>query len=224
MISNMINEFLQHRLVDKRYASYDFCYLYFQRNKGNLGGANMENSCMHLWSYLASWGMLRGSSALLKCSPSVLKDLINYLDNIEDSIIWTVDVDTYTSESNKVIIEVYKDIAGKLKKSIAKILGKEIDKVNVSVTLVTKIMLGVFGCVPAIDQYFYQTFHEKYAGFGKLGYRELDNLMDFYRKHKSAIDRFQIPVVDFAGNNTNLLYKKAKLIDMYGFLYGLKKE
>ena len=186
----------------------------------------MENSCMHLWSYLASWGMLRGSSALLKCSPSVLKDLIDYLDNIEDSIIWTVDIDSYTSESNKVIIEVYNDIAENLKKSIANILEKEIDKVNVnvSVTLVTKIMLGVFGCVPAIDQYFYQTFHEKYAGFGKLGYRELDNLMDFYRKHKPAIDRFQIPVVDFAGNNTNLLYKKAKLIDMYGFLYGLKKE
>lgn len=220
MINTMINQFLQYRLVDRRYASYDYCYLYFQKNKGNLGGSNMENSCMYLWSYLASWGMLRGSSALLQCSPSVLKELIKYFDSISNSIVWTVDVGFYIPENNVEIISVYKNISNILKEQIAKSLGKKKDNVKVSVTLVTKIMLGVFGCVPAFDQYFYHTFHNMYGGFGKLGNTELDLLQRFYVKYKSEIDSFQIPVLDFAGNNTNLLYKKAKLIDMYGFIKG----
>jgi hypothetical protein len=220
----MINQFLQHRLADRRYASYDFCYLYFQTNKGNLGGANMENSCMHLWSYLASWGMLRGSSALLQCSPSVLKELIKYFDDISHSIIWTVDVDTYAPESKEEILNVYDGIAKILKNSITKTLGTEIKNIKVSVTLVTKIMLGVFGCVPAIDQYFYKTFHGMYKGFGKLGSKELDALENFYKKRKPEIDSFQIPVLDFTGKNTNLQYKKAKIIDMYGFIDGFSNS
>ena len=220
-VSAAINVFLDNRSVDERYASYDFCYLYFQTNRGSLGGANMETSCMHLWSYLASWGMLRGSSALLKCSPSILKDLIAYFDDIKDSIVWTIDVDTYTRESKEEILKVYHDIDERIQKSIARTLGKETNDVNVSVTLITKIMLGIFGCVPAIDQYFYSSFHKRYKGFGKLGTKELNCLKKFYDEYKYELDSFQISVLDFSGNNTNLLYKKAKLIDMYGFSDGL---
>lgn len=220
-VSAAINVFLADRSVDERYASYDFCYLYFQTNRGNLGGVNMETSCMHLWSYLASWGMLRGSSSLLKCSPSILKDLIAYLDNIKDSIVWTVDVDTYTLNSNEEIIRVYNKIADILKQSIKNVLNSPSKEVKVSVTLITKIMLGVFGCVPAFDQYFYSSFHKRYEGFGKLGTKELSCLKEFYEEYKFELDSFQIQVLDFSGNNTDLLYKKAKLIDMYGFSDGL---
>lgn len=223
-VSAAINVFLDNRSLNERYASYDFCYLYFQSNRGNLGGANMETSCMHLWSYLASWGMLRGSSALLKCSPSVLKDLITYFDEIRGSIVWTVDVDAYASESNEEILKVYDGITKILKNSIANTLRKEIKDVKVSVTLITKIMLGVFGCVPAIDQYFYFSFHKRYNGFGKLETKELDRLKQYYDEYKYELDSFKIPVLDFSGNNTNLFYKKAKLIDMYGFIDGLNNS
>ena len=85
-------------------------------------------------------------------------------------------------------------------------------------------MLGVFGCVPAIDQYFYKTFHKKYGGFDKLGSKELNALENFYEQHKPEIDSFQIHVLDFVGKNTNFLYKKAKLIDMYGFIDGFNNS
>ena len=76
LVKEIIDELIPYHLVNLRDASYDFCFLYFQTHRGILGGKNLECSCMHLWSYLASWGMLRGSSELLQRSPAALKNLI----------------------------------------------------------------------------------------------------------------------------------------------------
>ena len=212
LVNNLIEAFMTDYSVDKRNASYDFCYLYFQRNRHNkvqFGGKNMECSCMHLWSYLASWGMLR-NSPLMGLSPAALKPLISYLDSIQGSGVWDADVDTY-SKYKKDILETYKTITEKL----GGIMGKTPRK-----TLVTKIMLGIFGCVPAIDGYFYKTFHRIYGGFSVLGEKELTNLEKFYQRHKKVINRISIPVMDFEGNPTTCYYKKAKHIDMFGFMVG----
>lgn len=54
------------RRPDARYASFDYCFNYFQsfreaRNIAALASsANLQLSCLHLGFYLASWGMLRG--------------------------------------------------------------------------------------------------------------------------------------------------------------------
>ena len=62
------------RKPDARYASFDYCFNYFQafREAGNVGAIaepeNRELSCLHLGFYLASWGMLRGSAELLQKS------------------------------------------------------------------------------------------------------------------------------------------------------------
>ena len=208
LIKTLIDEFMKKRLVNKRDASYDFCYLYFQRHKGHLAD-NMECSCMHLWSYLASWGMLR-NSPLLELSPAALKPLIFYFDSIYKSVVWSADVDTYSTHKLD-ILKVFAAIADIL----LTIMGKK-----PTITLVTKIMLGVFGCVPAIDKYFYKTFHVLYGGFGVFGQKELDNIEKFYQQHKAIIDKIVIPVIDFDGNPTEYNYKKAKLIDMIGYMVG----
>jgi len=210
LVKAQIEEFMKNRAVCKRDASYDFCYLYFQRNKGHLADPNMEYSCMQLWSYLASWGMLRGSSPLFWRSPAALKPLILYFDELCNSPIWNIDVDSYTEENIKEILHVYARIVQILQ-------AKEIMDTDPSITLVTKIMLGVFGCVPAVDHYFFKTFHTIYGGFRILGEKELTNLEHFYLAHKETIDNIQVPVLDFDGQTTELIYKKAKLIDMYGF-------
>ena len=227
MVDNEIKKFGNGCFVEHRYASYDFCYLYFQRNRGNLS-FDMENSCMHLWSYLASWGMLRGSSILLRLSPACLKDLMVYFDSICNSAVWITDVDSYSNYKSE-IIQTYNDISQILERIMNNYNHNEesnaIQKhTKPSVTLITKIMLGVFGCVPAADQYFCKTFRGLYGGFYEIGSNELDSIWDFYKYHKDIIDSIQIPVLDFYGNKTELYYKKAKLIDMYGFVHGMNKE
>ena len=48
-----------------RNLSFDYCYSYFYNNRCHFT-EKLQESCSQLWSYLASWGMLRGSSKLLQ--------------------------------------------------------------------------------------------------------------------------------------------------------------
>ena len=196
-----------------RYASYDFCYGYFQTYRGILS-ADMENSCMQLWSYLASWGMLRGSSKLQQRSPAALKPLIEYLDKA-DKQLWLMDVDEYDEANIECLLKAYTDIDNIL----TEILSDRKNEKHRSITLVTKIMLGVFGNVPAFDRYFTETFHEIYGGFSSFHRYELEKIRDFYLDNKLLLDKMakDMYVIDFNGHPTSLKYTKAKLIDMFGF-------
>lgn len=201
------------RRPEERYASFDYCFNYFQSFKENgkthelarLG--NLQNSCLQLAYYLASWGMLRGSSFLLKKSVKFYEPLIRYIAQVKKEI-WDIDVHAYTDENIALLIECRNDIK--------KVLGIENDPTD---TLVTKIMLGVFSNTPAFDTYVRAAFSLYY--FNKSA---LKKIFDFYIKHKGEIDKHEIYTFDFStGKETNRKYKKAKLIDMVGFIGGQNK-
>lgn len=217
-LERVLKLFIVDRQLEKRYASFDFCYNYFYTHKGHLVGENMQTSCMHLWAYLASWGMLRGSAQLLQCSPASLKPLIELFEKT-DIAVWKIDVDTYTKENIEILINTYK--------SIEQILSSI--NVKATKTLVTKIMLGVFENVPAYDAYFTTTARKEFISETTCGFRSfskdsLECISLFYNKNKSFFDSYKINVIDFDGQSTKLLYSKAKLIDMYGFIKGQEIE
>jgi hypothetical protein len=68
----------------------------------------MEKSSLVLGFYLASWGMLRGSSFLLDKSVMHYKDTIRYISSCYKSI-WNIDVDDYSDENIDLILDVYKN-------------------------------------------------------------------------------------------------------------------
>ena len=215
-IQNVIDQYEDYHKVHLRYASYDFCYSYFQQNRGNLS-SNMEHSCWVLWGYLASWGMLRGSSELLNLSPAALKPLIECFDELGDTI-WDTDVPMYTDTK---VVQTIKDVHAR----IVEILEYKEMNVSATNTLVTKIMMGVFGCVPAYDSYFTNKFRELFmprCAFRSVNKKSLQCIYDFYISNKTELDSLKINVIDFSGNKTSMTYKIAKLIDMYGFTQGLE--
>ncbi len=128
-----------------RYASFDYCYNYFQSfhergdAPGLAGSAHVESSCLQLGFYLASWGMLRGSSILLQRS---VRNFIPVIEAIAEmpGEIWTIDANDYSPSNCGALI----DAVRRIRRSFPE---------RASETLVTK-MLGVFGCVPAFDLYF----------------------------------------------------------------------
>lgn len=89
------------RRPEERYASFDYCFNYFQSFKENGKTRelatldNLQNSCLQLAYYLASWGMLRGSSFLLEKSVKFYGPLIRYIAQVKKEI-WDIDVHTYT--------------------------------------------------------------------------------------------------------------------------------
>ncbi len=60
------------RATYSRYASFDYCFNYFQefKEQGRIkqlsNSSNIQHSCLQLGYYLASWGMLRRKGFLLK--------------------------------------------------------------------------------------------------------------------------------------------------------------
>jgi len=200
-----------------RYASFDYCFYYFRQSSSTALLADIEKSCLVLGFYLASWGMLRGSSFLLNKSAKYYEPLIEYIAGL-DKAIWEIDVDSYNKKNIETILEVYDQIRSVF------IMNK-----SAHITLVTKIMLGVFGIIPAFDNYFGNTFRGLFTdcGFRSVNKKSLDCLRKFYEHNKDDIDTFsnQIFVTEFvSGEKSIIKYKKAKIIDMYGFTRGLNKS
>lgn len=196
----------------ERYASFDYCFNYFQsfREENQVDELakpdHIEKSCLHLGFYLASWGMLRGSSFLLGKSFKVYEALIKSISDA-NPMLWDVDVHCYTPSNIQLLLE--------FKEDVIQAFGQVN---NPSDILITKIMLGVFGNVPAFDTYFRH-------GFGVNAYnrQSLEKVACFYEIHKPVIEQHLRPTINFlTGEFTQRSYTRAKIIDMIFFIEGSK--
>ena len=190
-----------------REASFDFCFNYFQsfRTKNNIEAIaateNIQLSCLHLGFYLASWGMLRNSPLQQKSSKhyqQLIENLVQF-----DRTIWDIDIPDYRNAARMSLLLQFGSM-------IATSLQHDSD------TLKTKVMLGVFGNVPAFDQFFC-------PGLGVRSFcgKSLKKIAEFYDANGSEIDSYKIPTLDFlSGQPTGTLYPRAKIIDMIGYVEG----
>lgn len=208
-IELVINDFKEKSRPDDRFTSFDYCYNYF-RTTNDLT-VDIEKSCLVLGFYLASWGMFRGSSFLLQNSVSHFKPTILYINSLDKSV-WDIDVDKYDDKNIELIINIYKEIKKQL-----------IPNGNTDLTLITKVLLGVFGFIPAFDKKFCDTFRllfDGQCGFRRVNKISLSFIQNFYQENKSSIDNLSNNTftTDFlSGKKTKINYPKAKIIDMYGF-------
>jgi len=217
-ISSTVSEFKLKSNPKGRYSSFDYCYGYFKNNIGDELINKMEHSCLSLGFYLASWGMLRGSSFLLNKSIKHYEPTIEYISTIKKEV-WDIDVDSYSEENIETIIEIYHNL-------------KETLEVNnrSHLTLITKVMLGVFGNTPAYDRYFVETMKEVFgsrSGFSSLSKKSLRNIKVFYEVNQNSINDIanNTFIINFDNRQKlKLNYTKAKIIDMYGFTKGLKQS
>jgi hypothetical protein len=203
-----LRRYLDDRRPNERYASFDYCFNYFQsfRESGDVSAlaspANVQLSCLHLGFYLASWGMLRGSAELLQKSARHLIPVIEVVART-DTPFWELDAQCYT-ESN---IQRLRELAGTICQA----------QPGMSDILVTKIMLGVFGSVPAFDTNFRRGC--RVATFGPSALRKIGA---FYQDHAEVINAYRVPTLDFvSGERTQRSYTRAKVIDMAFFIEGL---
>jgi hypothetical protein len=219
-----IKEYLDYYLSETnptdRYTSFDYCYNYFKTNSSEYILNNMEKSCLVLGFYLASWGMLR-NSFLLQKSIKFYEPIIKYIAELDRSY-WSIDVDNYTDDNINKILKVYEDLKSKI------IPKNKKGKLAKAETLLTKILLGVFGFIPAFDSNFLkasESMSKENEGFTAVNIKNLKKISEFYVSNKTVLDEFAstTKTYDFAtGEKTKISYTKAKIIDMYGFMVGLK--
>jgi hypothetical protein len=199
----------------ERNVSFDHCFNYFQsyREAGIThelaSSANVQLSCLHLGFYLASWGMLRNSKLMQKNA----KYLVPVVEVIAtaDASLWDIDADCYSSTN----IQRLEELAIKICTALPGVSGTD--------TLKTKIMLGVFGSVPAFDRTFRRGCKEErmVATFGERG---LKKIAEFYHKNEKIVDAYRVRTLDFSGGHTQRCYTRAKVIDMALSTEGEKQE
>ena len=213
-IPEIVRQYQRHCLSENRYASFDYCYRYFRCSPSDRLLADMEKSCLTVGFYLASWGMFRGRSSLLQRSVRYYVPLVEFIA-AQPQKTWEIDVDSYNAD----------EVVDQLLRLYCEVRSRLLDKSKTHLTLVTKVLLGVFGVTPAFDRFFGDAFRGIVpgAGFRTFGKKSLMKIHSFYEANSSIIDKIasETRVLDFeSGELTQLVYPKAKVIDMYGFILG----
>jgi hypothetical protein len=222
-VEGHISKFDSEIKLESSNASFDFCFNYFQsfRDAGQINeiasSSNLETSCLHLSAYLAAWGMYRGSARLGGKSINAFVKLVELVANSE-RVLWEIDVDRYSAENVERLIHA--------EFAIGRCLGEQelANPNDPSRILTTKIMLGVFGNVPAFDNYFCQ-------GCSLVGIphtfsaKALVGISEFYVTHKLVFDQCRRNTLTFAPSALPPRgYTNAKLVDMALFNAGFFAE
>ncbi len=208
-IGKNVATYLGARHPTSRYTSFDYCFNYFQSHSeaDRLGylaqGEALQLSCLHLGFYLASWGMLRGSSTLLQRSARSFVPVVEALVAAPPEL-WTTDADHYSDDAIAAILAFASTLRGALHDRASDIL-------------VTKILLGTMGCVPAFDTNFTRGF-----GVTTFGRKSLRKVGQFYRDNAEDVEVHREATLDFeTGQPTERRYTQAKVIDMIFFIEGM---
>lgn len=216
-VSNVLTSVKQQRYTTNhsRYLSWEHCYNAFKAVKNkSFSNTDSENLALHLAGYLASWGMYRGSSDLLKeYNYLVHKGLISLLYNSKYLPLFNID-ETNFEQNLSLIKSAYLEI-----QNFYNSLSCNNKKFKASETLITKIMLGVYGCVPAYDRFFCDGL--KYYNIQKSGNKKFNELNTWLKENPNFVSE----VVLFGKTNFKD-YPFMKLLDMYFWELGniLTKE
>jgi hypothetical protein len=165
---------------------------------------------------LASWGMFVHRAFFFKRKVcGTFKNVIGVIASKQQAPLWRIDCDEYGEDAKVNLQNAYDAIR------CAVVPSRE-----AHLTLVTKIMLGVFGCVPAFDSRFTDTMrtygrtHGWRCWFRSFNSDSLNGIAAFYREHHKVVDRWskKTQTFDFyRGERTQFNYTKAKIVDIIAF-------
>jgi hypothetical protein len=127
----------------------------------------------------------------------------------ESASKWDLDAHSYADDAD----EVY-DLSRRVRE------GFKDAGVRASDILVTKTMLGVFGCVPAFDHFFRTGFQ-----CGGLTKPTLRRIGQFCLDNQAEVDASRVYTLDFVTEpETKRRYSRAKVIDMVFFQGGVTRS
>ena len=191
-----------------RYLSWEHCHKVFKQRKENPGSVDNDMLCLHLAWFLASWGMLHNSFLLLK-DYKVHASVVELLFNDEWNDLWDI------SAANLAQRETARKII-KLSERITQAYAESGCDRTPTETLLTKILLGTIGCVPAYDTYFKKAIASTGVSRRHFSENSLVALGTFYMEHNEQFEKLRSYC-----SQAGFEYPVAKILDMCFFEYGL---
>lgn len=197
-----------------RYKSWDNCFKAFSTSK------QTETQVLELAFYLASWGMYRGSGGLLQKNHLIHKGAVDIVFSNTNQKLKCDETTEVKRENIQAILSVKFELA-KHYSGIKFTKGADKSKsISPTDTLLSKIMLGTLGCVPAYDRYFIDGLKEmkmEHTGFNDASLNELFN---FIVSNKKEINQAQ----KLIKGKTQRHYPVMKILDMYFWQIGYDRD
>ena len=194
--------------VNSRYLSWEHCYGTFAKYKDRnvLTKDDFEFLALHLGFYLSSWGMYRGSSFLLRKDYKVHIDIVKELMKKEYSILWAITCEELQDQNNLELLfllsERIKAIYIEKRKNV-----KERD--DVSSILITKVLMGTLGCVPAYDRFLVAALRHYKIASGTYNKASVYSLAKYYEVNKEVLEECRARL-----SSDCIVYPQLKMLDM----------
>lgn len=201
-----------------RSRSWEHCYRVF-RDARTDPSPDYDYLSLHLAFYPASWGMYRGSSFLLQKDYKVLSPIVEEILKPEyDCLFGVACVDLREPEVQARLTNVYDYISDYFRPIRDEVAGCEVAS-SVSPVLITKILMGTLGCVPAYDRFFQDGVATYKVTTQEYSLESVRKLAKFYEAHNDRLEEAR------RGMRTeDLVYPQMKLLDMGFWQIGYDQE
>jgi hypothetical protein len=197
-----------------RYKSWDNCFQAFSVSNQS------EIHVLELAFYLASWGMYRGSSGLLQKNHLIHKGAVDIIFSKSNQKLKCNETTEVKRENIEQIIAVKTELANHYSSIYFNKGEYKPKQISPTDTLLSKIMLGTLGCVPAYDRYFIEGLKEMKMQHTSFNEASLTELFNFIYNNKNEIEQAQ----NLIKSKTNRHYPLMKIVDMFFWQTGFDKE
>lgn len=190
-----------------RYMSWRHCYKVFSGNRNSMDEQTIDYLALHLAFYLASWGMYRGSSFLLQKDYKVHIPVVQIIQEKKYNSLLGISAEDLCKENNLALVE---EIAARIRNCYFK-EKPSFDGAanNATDTLVTKILLGTLGCVPAYDSYYKQSVKKYRVSGGIFNRNSVYCIAKFYHSNLEKFEELRHKL-----SECDIEYPPMKLMDM----------
>lgn len=191
-----------------RYRSWEHCYSNFINARDNKN-AEWDYLSLQLAFYLASWGMYRGSSFLLQKDYKIHIPVVKELLKEEYDPLAGIDCVELKREENQRLLENINAFLDEYYSNIRDEVKNIKVRNQLSSTLITKILMGTLGCVPAYDRYFISGIKKQKVASGNYNMKSIGQLVDFYESNIVELENIR---KDMKVNG--MAYPQMKILDM----------
>ena len=201
-----------------RYRSWEHCYSNFINARDNKN-AEWDYLSLQLAFYLASWGMYRGSSFLLQKDYKIHIPVVKELLKEEYDPLAGIDCVELKREKNQRLLEKTNAFLDEYYSNIRDEVKNIKVRNQLSSTLITKILMGTLGCVPAYDRYFISGIKKQKVASGNYNMKSIVQLVDFYESNIVELENIR---KDMKVNG--MAYPQMKILDMAFWQIGLDSD
>lgn len=206
--------------IHGRCMSWRHCFKAFTDRRNQVDAATVDYLALQLAFYLASWGMYRPSSFLLQKDYKIHIPIVRILQEEKYHVLYCIAPEKLCQDSN---LDLLMELSARVRAAYADEKPVRSGRSNHATdTLITKILLGTLGCVPAYDHFFKQAVKKYHVADGQYSRNSVRNIALFYCDHFDAFERLREKF-----SQCGVDYPAMKLMDLCfwqaGFRFAFKR-